>query len=87
MTVEELIDLARGNVLNTPPFAVYSPDVVLANGGARSGSGKSEFDMLKDSLFYRNIDDLRGLTAEKFSKWRIAAAGKSGSTDSPPRAR
>jgi hypothetical protein len=90
MSVDELVDLARGNVPGTPPFAVYSPDVVDGGGGARAGSGENEFDILKESLFYKNVDQLRTNTAEKFAKWRGSQAGGSKAGDAvsiPPRGR
>lgn len=85
MTVDELITLANGQITNTPPFAVYSPEVVQENGGPRTGSGQSEFNMLKDSIFYRNVEELRALTAEKFTKWRSAGGQKAGEVNIPPR--
>jgi hypothetical protein len=65
---------------------------VEGGGGPRPGSGENEFDILKESLFYKNVDQLRTNTAEKFAKWRGSQNGGSGGSKAdavsiPPRGR
>ena len=62
LTTDELIDLAKSETSGAIPFAVSSP--VAAPEGTKSGC-VDEFEVLKRSIFYSHIDDLRQLSAER----------------------
>ncbi|KAJ3137427.1 hypothetical protein HK101_003893, partial [Irineochytrium annulatum] len=63
LTTKECLELAKGGVSGAVPFVVSSP--LAAPKGAVTGT-LNEFEVLKKSLFYHHIDDLRQLSAERY---------------------
>ncbi|KAM3588993.1 septin 2, variant 2 [Umbelopsis sp. WA50703] len=65
---EELLEMCRRGNPGVPPFVVSFDDT----DDRVHGSSSLDFESLKDMLFYKECNNLRSSTAQKFSKWRAA---------------
>lgn len=75
LNMNELLELAKSQVMDAPPYAVSSPCV----GKSCKFEGKevvNEFETLKTNLLYNFTGDLRQAGSEKFVGWRQSRLNK-----------
>lgn len=62
----ELLDLARGGISGSAPFAITNKEKELAH----KEDVMNEFEDLRSNILSHHLDDLRVMTAERFAEWR-----------------